>query len=76
VRVTPDGRVDRSASLVRIARVLYDVGLPREAIAGALAERDVRLGWEKYAGRRDARARYEAIVTLVVNGTRTRRRQR
>ncbi len=52
---TPDGRVDRSASLVQIARVLFDAGASAPVIVAALAERDVALGWEKYRARRDAR---------------------
>lgn len=62
---TPEGAIDRSASLVTIARVLYDAGAPIETIAAALAERDQRLGWGKYDGRADAATQYARIVELV-----------
>jgi hypothetical protein len=71
---TPDGRIDRSASLVQIARVLFEAGLTRPQIVAALAERDAGLGWEKYTGRRDAEAQYHAIVSVVDRGARTQRR--
>src|SRR5215207_9727904 len=57
-----DGRVDRSASLVKIGRVLYDVGANRAVIADALRERDAALGWRCYTDRSDADVRYEEIV--------------
>jgi hypothetical protein len=62
VKYTPDGRVDRSASLLRIARVLAGARLSRSAIVAALAERDVALGWNKYTEREDALEQYERIV--------------
>jgi len=74
VKLTPAGIVDRSASLVRIARVLYEAGMAPGQIAGALAERDATLGWEKYRGRRDAAAQYASIVDAIEHGRRTRRR--
>jgi hypothetical protein len=49
--LTPDGRLDRSASLVRMARVLRGAGVPPVRIVEALAERDESLGWRKYADR-------------------------
>jgi putative DNA primase/helicase len=61
-KVTDDGRINRSSSLVKIGRVLYDAGATRPAIVAALAERDVALGWRKYAGRSDAEVRYHEIV--------------
>ena len=61
----PDGEVDRSASLVRMARVLYGAGVPVEEIPGILAERDEALGWQKYTGRQDAARQYRRIVALV-----------
>jgi len=70
------GLVDRSASLLRIARVLYEAGMEPAGIVTALAERDATLGWEKYTGRRDAAAQYQAIVAFVQRGARTRRRRR
>ena len=60
-----DGSVDRSASLVQLARVLYGAGLTPEHIAQVLAERDETLGWRKYTGREDAQRQYECIVQFV-----------
>ena len=57
--------MDRSASLVQIARVLYGAGVPAEEIPGILAERDAGLGWRKYTGRADANRQYESIVAYV-----------
>lgn len=65
VALAPDGRVDRSASLVRIARVLHGAGVPPERIAATLAERDVSLGWRKYTDREDAARQYAKIAALV-----------
>lgn len=62
---TLDGRIDRSASLVKIARLLSDAGASTDAIAEALAERDVTLDWRKYAGRADAAEQYRRIAELV-----------
>ncbi len=75
VKPTPDGRIDRSASLVRIARVLYEAGLQGMALAAALAERDQTLGWRKYSDRDDAPQQYQAIVHFIEQGQRTRRRR-
>jgi hypothetical protein len=75
VKLTADGRTDRSASLVRLARVLYDAGLPAALLPATLAERDASLGWRKYSGRRDAQERYGAIAAYVVRSTRARRRK-
>jgi hypothetical protein len=64
-----DGKLDRSASLVRIGRALFDAGGNRTVIEAALEERDWALGWNKYAGRRDASACYASIVDeLEKNG--------
>jgi P4 family phage/plasmid primase-like protien len=63
------GEVDRSASLMKIGRVLYDAGGERPLIVRALRERDETLGWSKYAGRHDAAQRYHEIVDeLESNG--------
>jgi putative DNA primase/helicase len=68
-----DGRLDRSGSLVKIGRELYDVGATRPAIVAALAERDEALGWRKYTGRSDAYTRYHEIVDeLESNGRNSR----
>lgn len=63
--VTPDGRRDRSASLVRMARVLRGAGAPPEIIAEVLAERDIALGWRRYADRTDATRQYDRLAALV-----------
>lgn len=65
VKFTPRGEVDRSGSLVRIARLLFEAKVPRELIVAALAERDDSLGWRKYSERADARRQYERIVAVV-----------
>lgn len=57
-----DGKLDRSASLVKMGRVLYDAGGNRAVIETALEERDRALGWNKYTGRRDATECYAGIV--------------
>jgi P4 family phage/plasmid primase-like protien len=64
------GQLDRSGTLVKIGRVLYDAGATRPAIVAALAERDEALGYRKYTtGRRDADTRYHEIVDeLKSNG--------
>ena len=61
----PDGEVDRSASLVQMARVLHGAGIAPRQIAQVLAERDEALGWRKYTDRADAARQYEKIVALV-----------
>jgi RepB DNA-primase from phage plasmid len=73
VKRTPDGRLDRSASLVRIARVLYEAGASRAAIVAGLAERDLTLGWRKYADRPDAAAQYQRILDLIERGPQPQR---
>jgi hypothetical protein len=62
--------VDRSASLVQIARVLCGAGVPIEEIPGILAERDASLGWRKYSDREDAQQQYQRIVVLVTQSVR------
>jgi putative DNA primase/helicase len=56
------GEIDRSGSLVKVGRILYDAGATRSALVTALAERDEALGWRKYTGRADADIRYHEIV--------------
>src|SRR5829696_1711105 len=53
-----DGKLDRSATLLMIGRVLYDAGANRRVLVEALADRDVALGYEKYTGRRDEEDQY------------------
>ena len=67
------GEIDRSASLVKIGRVLYDAGATRPAIVAALAERDETLGYRKYTGRADADSRYHEIVDELERNGRNRR---
>jgi hypothetical protein len=61
-KLKDDRRIDRSGSLVKIGRVLYDAGGERPLIVQALRERDEALGWRKYTGRHDAEQRYHEIV--------------
>lgn len=64
-----EGKIDRSGSLLKIGRVLFDAGANRRVVVEALRERDEALGWEKYSGRDDASARYAEIVDeLEANG--------
>jgi hypothetical protein len=68
-KLKEDGTVDRSASLVKIGRAVYDAGGNRLVIETALEERDRTLGWNKYTGRRDAGECYAGIVDeLEKNG--------
>lgn len=69
----PTSAVDRSASLIRIARILYQAGIHREHLVAVLAERDASLGWNKYSGRKDATEQYHRIVDVVERGKPTRR---
>jgi hypothetical protein len=64
------GAVDRSASLLKVGRVLYDAGANRSVIVAALAERDAALGWRKYTDRADANKCYADIFDkeLAKNG--------
>ncbi|MGI8551863.1 MAG: hypothetical protein ACR2PL_13925 [Dehalococcoidia bacterium] len=62
---TGAGQLDRSASLVQLARTLYDAGVESHVIVAALAKRDASFGWRKYCDRRDATERYQAIVERI-----------
>jgi P4 family phage/plasmid primase-like protien len=66
-----DGTVDRSTSLVKIGRVLYDAGASGAVVAAALKERDLALGWECYTHRRDADKQYQNIVDVLAREGRT-----
>lgn len=59
-----DGTIDRSATLLQLARALAWAGAPRGAIAAALRERDETLGYMKYVTRRDDRA-YRGMAEKV-----------
>jgi hypothetical protein len=65
------GELDRSASLVKIGRVLFDAGANRTVLVAALRERDEALGWRKYTGRRDSEERYHEIVDELEETGRT-----
>jgi hypothetical protein len=67
------GKIDRSGTLLKIGRVLYDAGGTRALIVQALHERDETLGWRKYAGRRDAESRYHEIVDELERNGRNER---
>ena len=69
------GGVDRSGTLVKIGRVLFDAGATRPAIVAALAERDETLGYRKYTGRDDASSRYHDIVDELQKNGRNGRAQ-
>ncbi len=64
----PDGGVDRSYSLWRIACDLVDAGVKRWLIEECLAHRDQALGWEKFTNRRDATERYRIITDRALSG--------
>jgi hypothetical protein len=61
----PDGEIDRSASLLHMARILAGAGLDAAAIATILAERDAAFGWRKYSDRTDAYEQYARIAAIV-----------
>jgi hypothetical protein len=62
VKAEGTGEVDRSATLMKIGRVLYDAGANRPALAAALRERDFAL-YKKYTNNRDGGEReYHRIV--------------
>ena len=59
------GEVDRSTSLIKIGRVIYDAGATRRTVVEALRERDLALGWKCYTERRDADKQYQAIARVL-----------
>jgi hypothetical protein len=59
------GEVDRSSSLMKIGRVVYDAGATRRTVVEALKERDLALGWKCYTERRDADKQYQAIAGVL-----------
>jgi AAA domain-containing protein/DNA primase RepB-like protein len=65
------GEVDRSASLMKIGRVIYDAGATRRTVVEALRERDTALGWKCYTNRRDADKQYQAIADKLEDEGRT-----
>jgi hypothetical protein len=66
------GEVDRSASLMKIGRTIYDAGATRRTVTEALKERDLTLGWKCYTNRADADKQYEAIANVLENEGRNR----
>jgi hypothetical protein len=66
-KLKDSGEVDRSASLVKIGRVIYDAGATRRIVVEALKERDMALGWKCYTERRDADKQYQAIASVLEN---------
>jgi hypothetical protein len=71
-KLKEDGTVDRSATLIKIARELYEAGANRQTVITAIAERDRTLGYKKYTGNRDGgRKEYERLFAKL--GERTRR---
>jgi P4 family phage/plasmid primase-like protien len=66
------GEVDRSASLMKIGRVLYDAGASPRVMAEALKERDLTLSYQKYTNRRDADEQYQAIANKLASEGRIR----
>lgn len=68
VKETPDGDIDRSATLFTIGLVLADAGATEDTIATALAERDEALGFDKYVERRDGgETEYYRIASKVIS---------
>lgn len=56
------GELDRSATLMHIGRVVFDVGGNRAVVVADLRERDRALGYNKYSSNRDGGQReYERI---------------
>jgi hypothetical protein len=66
-KTTAEGEVDRSASLFRIGRVLFNAGAAPDVAVAALAERDETLGWNKYSDRPRAEEEYRRIVDKIMN---------
>jgi hypothetical protein len=65
-KLKENGEVDKSATLMKIARVLYDAGANRQVVVEGIAERDQTLGYEKYSGNRDGgRKEYERIFSKL-----------
>jgi hypothetical protein len=62
VERTESGEIDRSNSLNQIARMLARAGASERIITEALRNRDVALGWGKYATRRDNGKAYKDLA--------------
>jgi len=72
VKADGTGEVDRSATLMKIGRVLYDAGANRPVLVATLKERDLAL-YKKYTNNRDGgEAEYHRIIDkLEVEGRNT-----
>jgi hypothetical protein len=57
-----NGEIDRSLSLVQIARSLAHAGATERTIIEALRDRDLSIGWNKYATRRDEAKSYRDLA--------------
>src|SRR5215210_4321189 len=64
-KMRDSGQLDRSGTLMKIGRELYDAGGNRPVIVAALKERDEALGYRKYSERQDSEARYQEIVDVL-----------
>src|SRR5215208_3665089 len=64
-KLKDDGKIDRSASLLKIGRVLFDAGATGSTVVQALRERDEALWWECYTGRSDGDKQYQNIVDVL-----------
>lgn len=62
----PGGDIDRSKSLYVIAAFLAQANATEHVISQALAERDITLGYSKYADRGDQSVRYAEIARKAV----------
>lgn len=73
-RLKDNGEVDKSATLLKIGRVLYDAGANRSVVVEGVRERDKTLEYNKYTGNRDGgRREYERIFEkLQKNGRNSR----
>jgi hypothetical protein len=67
-----NGEVDRSRSLLKIGRVIYDAGATRRTVVESLKERDLTLGWKCYTNRSDTDKQYQAIANVLENEGRNR----
>lgn len=61
-KLKDNGKIDRSATLLNIGRVLFDAGANRRVVVEGVRERDKALGLNKYSDNRDGGLReYERI---------------
>ncbi|HLZ72549.1 MAG TPA: DNA-primase RepB domain-containing protein, partial [Dehalococcoidia bacterium] len=58
----PDGAIDRSETLYKIAAVLHAAGATRRTVTAALRERDGAFDWNKYA---DRPGEYDRIAAKI-----------